>query len=80
MSIEITPEVENLVQGIFATGHFASEAEVLTVAVRLLHDRQQLRSDLEQGRRELDSGERIAADSVFAELRTRASELDGPAP
>lgn len=80
MSIEITPEVECLVHGIFASGHFASEAEVLTVAVRLLHDRQQLRSDLEQGRRELDSGQRVAADEVFAELRARAMELDGRTP
>jgi len=76
MSIEITPEVEQLVHGIFATGQFASESEVLSVAVRLLHDRQQLLSELEQGCRELDNGQRIDADVVFAELRARAMELD----
>ena len=76
MSIEITPEVEQLVHGIFAAGQFANESEVLTAAVRLLHDRQQLLKDLEQGCRELDNGQRIDADVVFTELRARAAELD----
>lgn len=77
MSIEITPEVEQLVHGIYATGQFSSESDVLTAAVRMLHDRQQLQRDLEQGCRELDNGQRIDADVVFAELRARAVELDG---
>lgn len=76
MSIKITPEVEQLVHGIFANGQFASESDVLTAAVRLLHDRQQLVRDLEQGCRELDKGQRIDADVVFTELRARAVELD----
>jgi putative addiction module CopG family antidote len=76
MSIEITPEVEQLVHGIFAAGQFASESDVVTAAVRLLHDRQQLLKDLEQGCRELDNGQRVEADVVFAELRARAIDLD----
>jgi putative addiction module CopG family antidote len=77
MSIEITPEVEQMVHGIIATGHFANESEVLTAAVRLLHDRQQLLKELDEGCRELDNGQRIDADDLFAELRARAVELDG---
>jgi Arc/MetJ-type ribon-helix-helix transcriptional regulator len=77
MSIEITPEIEQLVHGIFATGQFATESDVVTAAVRLLHDRQQLLKDLEQGCRELDDGQRIDADVIFTELRNRAMELDG---
>jgi len=76
MSIEITPEAKQLVHGIFATGQFASESDVVTAAVRLLHDRQQLLKDLEQGCRELGNGQRIDADVVFTELRARAVELD----
>jgi Arc/MetJ-type ribon-helix-helix transcriptional regulator len=76
MDIQISPEVAQLVHGIFAGGQYASESEVVGAAVRLLHQRQHLRQDLEQSCRELDNGQRIAADEVFAVLRQRAAELD----
>ncbi|MGD9634249.1 MAG: type II toxin-antitoxin system ParD family antitoxin [Pirellulales bacterium] len=76
MAIEITPEVRALVQGIYASGQFASESEVVSAAVRLLHDRQQLIAKLEQGRRELDQGNRLSAAEVFADLHLLAQELD----
>lgn len=80
MSINISPEVELLIQGIYASGEYASEADVLAAAVQLLHQRNQLRKDLEQATRELDGGQRIDADRLFAELRQRAAELDEPVP
>jgi putative addiction module CopG family antidote len=76
MSIEITPEVENLVQGIFADGQYTSESAVLSAALQLLQQRDQLRNELRKGCDELDRGERFEADDVFRELRQRASELD----
>jgi Arc/MetJ-type ribon-helix-helix transcriptional regulator len=78
MSIEISPEIEKMVLGIFATGRFASESEVVSAAVCLLRDRQQLLDDIEQGRRELAAGQRIDADTLFAELRGHAAQLDRP--
>ena len=77
MAIEITPEVQQLIRGIFAEGQYASESEVLAAAVQLLHQRQQLRKDLEQGCCELDAGQRLDADEVFGDLRARAARLDG---
>lgn len=76
MAIDITPEIEALVQGIYAEGKYSSQAEVLTVALHLLQKREQLSKDLQQGIRELDSGQRLEAETVFASLRKRASELD----
>lgn len=76
MAIEITPEVREMVLGIYSSGQFASETEVVSVAVRLLHERQQLVAKLEHGRRELANGQRLSANAVFADLRTRAQELD----
>jgi Arc/MetJ-type ribon-helix-helix transcriptional regulator len=76
MSVQITPEVEQLVLGIYAGGQFASEAEVLTTALQLLRRREQLRKDLKEGCLELEHGDRIDADEVFGELRERAAELD----
>jgi antitoxin ParD1/3/4 len=77
MAIEITPEVERLVHGIYSDGRYASETEVIAAALHLLQRREQLRKDIEQGVRELDTGQRIEADEVFAALRHRAAELDG---
>jgi len=79
MEIEITPEVQQLIHGIFAEGHYDSESEVLAAAVQLLHQRQQLRKDLEQGCRELDAGQRLNAEDVFRDLRARAAKIDGSA-
>jgi Arc/MetJ-type ribon-helix-helix transcriptional regulator len=76
MGIELTPEVQNLVQGIYSRGQYASEAEVLSTALQLLKQRDQLRMELRQGIEELDRGERLPAQDVFAELRQRASGLD----
>lgn len=77
MAIEITPEVESLVHGIYAGGQYASETDVIAAALQLLQQREQLRRDLQRGCDELDRGERFEADDVFAELRQRAAELDG---
>lgn len=73
----MTPEIEQLVHGIYAGGAYASEADVLAVALRLLEQRDRFRQQLQQGCEELDRGERLDADAVFAELRKRAAELDG---
>jgi Arc/MetJ-type ribon-helix-helix transcriptional regulator len=77
MTIEVSSEIHELVQGIYSSGNYASESEVVSTAVRLLHERQQLLAQLEQGCRELDNGQRLSASAVFADLRLRAQELDG---
>jgi putative addiction module CopG family antidote len=69
MAIEITPEVESLVQGIYASGQYASESDVITAALQLLRHHEQLRRDLQQGCDEIDGGERLKGVEVFAELR-----------
>jgi Arc/MetJ-type ribon-helix-helix transcriptional regulator len=76
MAIEITPEVREMVLGLYSSGQYANETEVVSVAVRLLLERQQLVAKLEQGRRELADGQRLPASGVFADLRMRAQELD----
>ena len=78
MSIPITPEIEQLVQGIYAGGAYASQADVLSAALRLLEQRDRFRKQVHQGLEELDRGERLDADAVFGELRQRAAELGGP--
>ena len=69
MAIEITPQVESLMYGIYAGGQYASEMDVLETALKLLHERDRLRRELQRGCVELDRGDRLDADKVFAELR-----------
>ena len=68
MGIQLSPEIESVVHRIYAGGQYASEAEVIAAAFRLLQQREQLRTDLRQGCDELDRGDRMDAEEVFAEL------------
>jgi Arc/MetJ-type ribon-helix-helix transcriptional regulator len=77
MAIKITPELEKVVHGIYAGGQYASETDVIAAALHLLQQRDELRSELQQGCAELDRGERLDAEDVFNNLRRRAAELDG---
>jgi hypothetical protein len=52
-----------------------NESEVVSAAVRLVHQRQQLQKDLAQSCEELAGGRLIDAAQVFAELRTKIAEL-----
>jgi antitoxin ParD1/3/4 len=70
MAIEITPEVESLVNGIYASGQYANETAVIAAALQLLQQREQLRRDLQHGLDELERGQRLDADEVFARLRS----------
>jgi Arc/MetJ-type ribon-helix-helix transcriptional regulator len=77
MNISLSPEIEQLLQGIYSGGEYASQADVVSAALHLLKQRDQLRIKLQQGCDELDRGERLDADQVFGDLRKRATELDG---
>ena len=56
MPVQITPELEALVQEILAEGVFQDESEVLHEALRLLQKRQQLLRDVNAGVAQLDQG------------------------
>ena len=56
MPVQITPELEALVQEILSEGLFQDEAEVLREALRLLQKRQQLLRDVNAGVAQLDQG------------------------
>jgi hypothetical protein len=73
MAINITPELEHVVQGVCAGGQYASETDVIATALYLLPQRDQLRGELQKGRAELDRGERVDAVEVFNDLRRRYS-------
>jgi predicted transcriptional regulator len=75
MSIQITFEIEQLVQSIFANGNYRSETEVLDEALHLLRDRQELRRAVNDGIEELDRGQRTPASEVFARVEQKIREV-----
>jgi antitoxin ParD1/3/4 len=77
MSIQITSELEELVEGIMSGGEYRDGAEVLREALHLLRERDQLRADIQAGIHELDRGESVDADEVFRELEEKIAQRKG---
>ena len=75
MSLEITPEIEEMVQTIFRAGQYDSESQVLHEALVLLKKRDRLRFDISQGIAELERGDGLEGDEVLAELEAKADQL-----
>jgi antitoxin ParD1/3/4 len=75
MSLQIPPEIEEMVQSIFRSGQYENESEVIREALGLLRRRDLMRRDINEGIAEIDRGERIGADEVFQELEKKAAQL-----
>lgn len=75
MNIELPSDAAKFIEGMIASGEYRSVEEAVADGVRLLMDRKKLRADIQQGIDELNAGQGIAADAVFAELRDRARNL-----
>ena len=75
MNIELPADAAQFVEELVASGQYKSANEAVAEGVRLLMSRQQLRADVQKGIDELDAGQGINGDVVFAELRERAKKL-----
>ena len=75
LNIELPADAAQFVEELVASGQYKSANEAVAEGVRLLMSRQQLRADVQKGIDELDAGQGINGDVVFAELRERAKKL-----
>jgi antitoxin ParD1/3/4 len=75
MSLEVTPEIEEIVRSIFRTGQYESESQVIHEALNLLQKRDQLRLDIKQGLSEIERGEGIEGEKVLRELEEKAARI-----
>ncbi len=80
MNVSLTPELENLVQQKVQSGLYSCASEVIWEALRLLSERDtiqqqrmaELKREIQVGLDQLDRGEGIPGDQVFAELKQRS--------
>ncbi len=68
MNIELPNDISAFVKGLVLNGRFESEEAAVAEALRLLRSREQLRSDVANGFKQLDRGEWVDGETVFDEL------------
>ena len=68
------PDAMQFVEGLVASGQFESAEAAVAAGVQLLKSQQQLRAEIQKGIDELDAGQGIDGEIVFAELRERAKK------
>jgi antitoxin ParD1/3/4 len=75
MDVEIPSDLNPFVQQMISCGAYRDENELLIEGLRLLRSREQLRADVNAGIDQLQSGEGLDGDEVFARLEERARRL-----
>jgi antitoxin ParD1/3/4 len=72
MNIQLPTDASQFIEGMVASGQYASADDAIADGVRLLMSRQKLRVEIHQGIAELNAGMGIEGSQVFDELRSRA--------
>ena len=75
MDIQLPTEAYQFIEGMVASGQYASVSDAVADGVRLLMSRQKLYSEIQQGIGELNAGMGIEGSQVLGELRLRAQRL-----
>ena len=75
MNVEIPAELNQFVKEMISTGSYRDENELLIEGLRLLKSREQLRRDVNAGIEQLEAGQGIDGEKVFARLEKRAKQI-----
>ncbi len=75
MNINLPADATQFIESLVTTGQYPSPDDAVADGVRLLMGQLQLRAEIQQGIAELDAGQGIEGEQVFAELRERAKKL-----
>ncbi len=75
MHIQIPQEQQAIVEGLVAAGRFSSVQEAISEGIRLLASSEKLRQEVQVGKDQADRGELIDHDTVFAQLKAMATEV-----
>ena len=75
MNVDIPAELNQFVREMISTGSYRDESELLIDGLRLLKSRDQLRRDVNAGIDQLEAGQGIDGEEVFARLEERARRI-----
>jgi antitoxin ParD1/3/4 len=83
MNVSLTPELERLVTRKVESGLYQSASEVIREGLRLLGDQDrlrelhlaELRKKIQSGLGQLDRGEGIPGDQVYAEMKQKSADF-----
>ena len=75
MTVQIPPDLQEFVRFAVTSGAYNNEGEVVAEALELLRDREQVTQNVLAGIAQLDAGEIVEGEVVFAELQRKAAEL-----
>ena len=76
MSTDIPNDYGTQVQQLIAQGKFQDEQAVVNEGIRLVIARETLHADIQAGIDQLDRGEEIGAEEVYAEARRRIKSIE----
>lgn len=71
MNIQISADNEKLIEGALSTGAYQSADQIFSEALELFRRREELRNAVNAGIDQLDQGQGIPAEEVFARLEQR---------
>ncbi len=75
MNIEIPAEFAPFVAEMISRGSYRDENELFVEGLRLLKSREQLRADVDAGIEQLEAGQGLDGEEVFARLEERARQI-----
>jgi antitoxin ParD1/3/4 len=75
MNVSLPPDLESFVQNLVLSGSYSGPDEVVGEALLRFKRQEELRREIQKGIGQLDRGERIAGEDVFASLAAKAQKL-----
>ncbi len=76
MTVEIPVDYGPVVARLISEGRFRNEGEVVAEGLRLVVMRERLDSDIQAGIDELNAGNRVDSNEVYAEARRRIKAIE----
>ena len=76
MNLNLPNEITDFVKGLVSQGRFDSEEAAVVEGIRLLMGREQLRAEIQKGVDQLDNGECLDEEAVFAEVNTEIDRIE----
>ena len=76
MNVQIPADFDPAVQKLISEGRFRDEGEIVAEGIKLVLMREQLVRDVQAGLDDLDAGNRIDAEDVYAKARRRIKAIE----